>query len=156
MMPAQYVGFGEKAHEGYHFIPDQDDEGPFMRIKSGPFGSAVTQSCPNVVKTLADDGHHLIVDEVLFTDAELEIYVRALVGHTVYFIGVMCDLKSLQERELLRGDRAIGLGHDQIARVHNRSRPYDFTVDTTRKSAFECAQEILSFMKNEPNPRSFG
>lgn len=98
MMPAKYVGFGEKAKEGFHFIPEQDEEGPIMRIESGPFGRAIMKSCPKVIKTLAGGGHHLIVDEVLFTEEELENYVQALTGHTVYFVGVMCDLKTLQDR----------------------------------------------------------
>ena len=114
MMPLKYVGFGEKAHEGYHFIQNHDKEGPLMHIESGSFGKAVTQSIPKVVQTLANDGHDLIVDEVLFSDAELENYMQVLDGQTVYFIGVMCDLKTLQEREILRGDRALGLGRDQI------------------------------------------
>ncbi len=155
MMPSKYVGFGEKAGEGYHFIPGQDEEGPLMSIESGSFGNAVTQSIPKVAQSLARDGHNLIVDEVLRTDKELEDYSRALACHTVYFIGVMCDLKEMQEREILRGDRALGLARDQMTSVHGLSRPYDLTVDTTKKSAFSCGEEILEFIKNTPNPQSF-
>ena len=154
MMPSKYVGFGEKAGEGYRFIPSQDEEGPIMGIESGSFGNAVTQSIPKVVQSLARDSHNLIVDEVLRTDKELEAYGQALASHTVYFIGVMCDLKEMQEREILRGDRALGLARDQTTSVHGLSRPYDLTVDTTTKSAFACAEEILGFIKNTPNPQS--
>lgn len=155
MMPAKYVGLGENASEGFHFIPEQDEEGPIMRIESGPFGRRVAESCPKVVKTLADEGHHLIVDEVLFTEEELESYVQALAGHPVCFVGVMCDLKTLQEREILRGDRARGMGRDQITRVHGLSRPYDLLVDTTHMTAFDCAEKILAFAKDMPHPQSF-
>lgn len=67
MMPSKYVGFGEKAAEGYHFIPGQDEEGPLMGIESGSFGNAVMDSIPKVVQSLAGDAHNLIVDEVLRT-----------------------------------------------------------------------------------------
>jgi chloramphenicol 3-O phosphotransferase len=126
-----------------------------MGIEGGSFGNAVTQSIPKVVQSLAGDGHNLIVDEVLRTDKELEGYGRALAFHTVYFVGVMCELKEMQEREVLRGDRALGLARDQIKSVHGLSLPYDLTVDTTTKSAFFCAEEILRFIKHKPNPRAF-
>jgi chloramphenicol 3-O phosphotransferase len=155
MMPSKYVGFGEKANEGYHFIPGKDEEGPLMGIESGSFGNAVTRSIPKVAQSLAKDGHNLILDEVLRTDKELEGYERELASHTVYFIGVMCDLKEMQEREILRGDRALGLARAQVTSVHGLSRPYDLTVDTSTKSAFYCAEAILGFIKNTPNPQSF-
>lgn len=155
MMPSKYVGFGEKASEGYNFIPGQDEDGPLMNIKVGPFGRMVTQSIPKVAQSLVRDGHNLIIDEVLRTDDELEDYERALASHTVYFIGVMCDLKDMQKREILRGDRALGLARGQMTSVHGLSRPYDLTVNTTTKSAFYCAEEILCFIRNIPNPQSF-
>src|SRR4051794_25611349 len=65
MMPSKYVGFGEKASEGYRFVPGQDEGSPVMRVESGVFGKAVTQSIPKVVQSLAKDGHNLVVDEVL-------------------------------------------------------------------------------------------
>ncbi len=155
MMPAAYVGFGDKADQGFHFIPEHDDLGPLMRIEDGAYGQAIVKTVPKVIQTLADDGHDLILDEVLFGDESLKRYVQALKHHTVYFIGVMCDLKTLQERELLRGDRALGLGRDQIGRVHTPGRSYDMTVDTTHTSAFDCAKAILKFINENPNPQSF-
>ena len=126
-----------------------------MGIESGSFGNAVTDSIPKVVQSLAGDAHNLIVDEVLRTDKELEGYVRALASYKVYFIGVKCDVKEMQEREILRGDRALGLARNQTASVHGLSRAYDLMVDTTTKSAFVCAEEILGFIKHNPNPTGF-
>lgn len=155
MMPAAYVGFGDKADQGFHFIPEHDDLGPLMRIENGPYGKAIGNTIPKVIKTLADDGHDIILDEVFFGEESLNRYVEALKDHTVYFIGVMCDLKVLQEREILRGDRALGLGRDQIGRVHTPERSYDMTVDTTCISAFDCGKAILKFIDENPNPQSF-
>lgn len=155
MMPAAYVGFGEKAEQGFHFIPERDDLGPLMRIENGPYGKAIGSTIPKVIQTLADDGHDIILDEVLFGDESLNRYVQALKDHTVYFIGVMCDLEVLREREILRGDRALGLGRDQIGRVHPPERSYDMIVDTTYTSAFDCGKAILKFIGENPNPQSF-
>jgi chloramphenicol 3-O-phosphotransferase len=155
MMPSKYVGFAKKAGEGYRFIPGQDEGEPIMHIESGPFGNAVIQSIPKVVQSLVANGHNVIVDEVLFTDAELKAYVQALAPHIVYFVGVMCGLKEMQEREILRGNRALGLARDQFTRAHGLSRAYDLMVDTTTKSAFVCAEEIWGFIKHNPNPTGF-
>jgi len=155
MMPAQYIGVGEKAHEGFQFIPDHDEEGPLMKVQSGPWGKALARSLPEVIQVLANDGHNLIIDEVLLTSEVLQAYVQALSHHRVYFTGVMCDLSTLKEREILRGDRAWGLGRDQMNRVHQPPIIYDFTVDTTNTSSFTCAKQILAFITNTPDPSSF-
>lgn len=155
MMPPAYVGFGDKADQGFHFIPEHDEIGPLMRIECGPFGDAVIDSTPNVIQTLVNGGHNVILDEVLFGEEDLARYTEALEHQPIYFIGVMCDLKILQERELLRGDRAIGLGRDQFGRVHTPERSYDMTVDTTHTSAFDCANAILRFIEENPNPQGF-
>jgi len=155
MMPSDYVGFGDKADQGFHFIPEHDEVGPLVRIVSGPFGEAVVKAVPNVIRTLAESGFDLIVDEVVFGDEGIRRYAKALSGETVYFIGVMCGLPALQEREILRGDRAVGLGRDQMTRVHNQNCFYDLSVDTTRTSAFVCAREILKFIDENPSPQGF-
>ena len=155
MMPPEYIGFGEKADQGFHFIPEHDELGPLMRIEDGPFGKVVVKIIPKVIQTLAEGGFDLIVDEVVFGEEGLKRYAQALSGEMAYFIGVMCDLPTLQEREILRGDRALGLGRDQIRRVHTLSQFYDLSIDTTTKSAFENAKEILKFIKENPAPQGF-
>jgi len=149
------VGFGEKADQGFHFIPEHDEVGPLMRIETGLYGKKIVKVSPKVIQTLAKDGLDIIVDEVVFNDEGLKDYAQTLSDETVYFVGVICDLNILQEREILRGDRAIGLGREQIDRVHGPNRLYDVTVDTTTTSAFECAKEILKFIEKDPSPQGF-
>jgi len=75
---------------------------------------------------------------------------------TVFYIGVFCDLAVMQEREVLRRDRCIGLSNDQIDRVHQGVlNSYDFKVDTTATSPFEAARLILKFMDDNPVPKAF-
>jgi chloramphenicol 3-O phosphotransferase len=106
---------------------------------------------------LANCGHHLIIDEVVFEDEMLKDYVQALREHTTYFIGVFCALSLMQERELLRGDRAIGLSNDQMDKVHQGTRAYDLAVDTSYQSSFEAAKQILilSLINNLTEPTGF-
>jgi chloramphenicol 3-O phosphotransferase len=148
-MPADYVGFGMKAEQGIQFIPSKtDDDRPLMQIQTGPYGKQIVEAMPKMVKALADVGLDIILDEVLLRD-EFEGYRKCLENHLLYFIGVDCDLKNMEEREILREDRAWGLARDQIHKVHE-SREYDFRVDTTHASPFECAQMILDYIAAHP------
>ncbi|HUX78870.1 MAG TPA: AAA family ATPase [Alphaproteobacteria bacterium] len=156
MMPNQYTAFGEKASEGYAFIPGVNERGVTMEVRSGPFGKAFFETAPYLVRTLADQGFNIIVDEVLLkNDTLLQRYISELRSHTVYFIQVTCDLKTMQEREITRQDRAHGLANAQFDIVHEEHYKYDMTVDTTRTSAFDCAQKILNFISHQPNPEAF-
>ncbi|WP_394355840.1 phosphotransferase-like protein [Candidatus Trichorickettsia mobilis] len=76
-------------------------------------------------------------------------------NHVVYFVGVFCDLATMQMREILRCDRAIGLANDQIDRVHVGLREYDLNVDTSTASPFETATQILTFVESTHTPQGF-
>ena len=138
------------------FIPGQNERGPTMHVESGAEGGKLFSVMPQFAEMLADQGNNLIIDEVLFDEEALKAYAQQLKGHTVYYIGVFCDLAVMQEREVLRRDRCIGLSNDQIDRVHQGVlNSYDFKVDTTAISPFEAARLILKFVDDNPSPKVF-
>ncbi|MES2607540.1 MAG: hypothetical protein V4544_02245 [Pseudomonadota bacterium] len=156
MLPTQYIAGGEKVHEGYFsFVPSQNENGPLINIKEGALGERVFGKAPTIAKTLADQGNDMIIDEVLFGDSVLRTYVDQLKEHTVYFIGIFCDLKQMQEREILRRDRALGLANGQINRVHDGIREYDIKIDTTNVSPFQAANYVLQSINKMSNPQGF-
>lgn len=78
-MPVKYVGFGEKAEQGIQFVPSVDEEGfPLIEIKTGPYGKAVGNLAPQIVKKFADEGFNLIIDEVICDKESLEKYALLL------------------------------------------------------------------------------
>jgi len=138
------------------FIPGQNDRGPIMHVESGAEGAKLFSIMPQFAEMLAARGNNLIIDEVLFDEEALKAYVQQLKAHTVYYIGVFCDLEVMQEREVLRRDRCIGLSNDQIDRVHQGAlNSYDFKVDTTAISPFEAARQILKYIDDNPVPEAF-
>jgi len=139
----------------FSFIPGKNDRGPTMHVATGPKGNQLFGIMPDFSKLLADRGNNLIIDEVLFDNAHLKSYINTLRDHTVYFVGVFCDLAVMQQREILRQDRAIGLSNDQIDRVHSGLREYDLRVDTSTKSPFDVAKQILFFIDNTTEPQGF-
>lgn len=138
------------------FILGQNDHGPTCYAESGSEAGKLFSVMPQFAEMLADRGNNLIIDEVLFDEEALKAYAQQLKAHTVYYIGVFCDLAVMQEREILRRDRCIGLSNDQIDRVHQGVlNSYDFKVDTTAISPFEAALLILKFVDDNPSPKAF-
>jgi chloramphenicol 3-O phosphotransferase len=139
-----------------NFVPDQNKRGPCVHVQSGPEGAKLFPAMPQFAELLALRGNNLIIDEVLFDEEALKAYAHHLKSFKVYYIGVFCDLNVMQEREILRQDRCIGLSNDQIDRVHKGAlNTYDFTVDTTRISPFQAARLILKFADDTPAPQAF-
>ena len=57
---------------------------------------------------------------------------------------VFCERHSSQERELLRGDREIGLSNDQIDKINSMKFQYDLEINTDILSPFEAAKQIIN------------
>lgn len=113
---------------------------PSVAVRTGPVGARVLAGMRHAVAAMAGEGNNLIVDEVL-CDGGLPDYRRLLAAFEFHVVGVFAPLEVLEARELRRGDRLAGLAHWQYERVH-RGIGYDFEVDTSRLSAFECAELI--------------
>jgi chloramphenicol 3-O phosphotransferase len=154
MLPASYVGMKPTAHDGIHFYIDTDDRGPVVRVRSGSVGKKLEASFARVAQVLADDGHDLVLDLVLFDPSSLASYVQALHSHRTYFIGVHCEPGVLEARELVRGNRFQGLARAQQSVVHESRRFYDLEVDTTSLGPHELAQSIVEFVNSHPKPAS--
>lgn len=155
MMPPHYVGHGDKSKEGVYFTSLSEDTGPKIKIENGPFGKKLFSTAPQIIRLLAEGGYDLVIDEVLVGETDLKQYVTALQNFSVYFIGVVCDLKIMTEREALRGNRMRGLARGQIEYIESLSPFYDVIVDTTRASSFECAQTILEYVNKNAYPAGF-
>ena len=154
MLPASYVGMKLTAREGIEFYPDTDDRGPVVRVRSGTVGKKLETSFARTAQVLAEDGHDLVLDLVLFDPSSLASYVQALHNHRTYFIGVRCEPRVLEARELVRGDRFQGLARAQEAVVHDSRRFYDLELDTTLLGPHELAQSVVEFVNAHPKPTS--
>jgi chloramphenicol 3-O phosphotransferase len=149
MLPSKFSEFGDLSSEGYYsFVRGENERGSCVQVKTGSMGEAFFHNhIPNVVKLLADFGHDIIVDEVIFDKFILDHYLHIIGDHRLHAVYVTCDFNVLQDRERLRGDRAIGLVNDQYDRLQSYAYDYEMTVDTTYVSAMENAQLILDAIK---------
>jgi chloramphenicol 3-O phosphotransferase len=155
MLPAALVGMKPSATEGFEFRNDADARGPIVRVRRGEVGRKLEESFASAVRALAEGGHDLVVDLVLYDPSSLPAYVRAFRGLCVYFVGVRCDLPVLEARELARGDRFQNLARSQHAIVHTFSEFYDLEIDSTASGPHALAASVVAYVRAHPAPRSF-
>src|SRR2546423_495173 len=94
---------------------------------------------------LADGGARVIIDHVLAPPLGADDLRAVLDGIDTMWVGLLCPLDVLDERELARGDRQVGMARLQATAVHD-GMAYELTVDTSRADASGCANQILIYM----------
>lgn len=106
------------------------------------------------VAGMAEAGNDVIMDHVLSEPWRLADCLRLFRPFQVLLVGVLCDPAELARREQLRGDRTPGTAAAQVDVVHAHQE-YDLTVDTTHRSAADCATDILAALDDPPQPSAF-
>jgi chloramphenicol 3-O phosphotransferase len=138
MLPARMFGHPD----GYIFETTIDDEGkPTVVIHSGPVLARLMSGMRAAVAAMAEQGNNIVVDDVMFGGDEAEEYRRLLAAFDVHLVGLFAPLEVLEQREIARGDRDLGLARWQYDRVHQGVR-YDLEIDTSRLTPAEAAETI--------------
>ena len=106
------------------------------------------------VAGMAAAGNDVIMDHLLSEPWRLADCLELFRPYAVFFVGVLCDPAELTRRELARGDREAGTAAAQLGLVHTHGE-YDLTVDTTHRSAADCAADILAALERPPDPSAF-
>ena len=102
------------------------------------YSSVITSACVSGVNIIAD----MVFTEINWTH---DFLYKAKELNTLY-VGVKCSLEKTIQREIVRGDRVIGLAEYQYERVH-RDIDYDLVVDTTNIEPRVNVLKILSILK---------
>jgi len=87
----------------------------------------------------------IIVDAFLGGASSQSRLDTALSGLKVLWVGVHCDADVASKRESKRPDRVQGMAKAQSILVHEGVR-YDMEVDTSSRSAGDCARTIRDSM----------
>jgi chloramphenicol 3-O phosphotransferase len=119
---------------------------------AGPVGHQLVKGMHRAIAALSQAGSHVIADHVLIEPAWLAHCAETLAGLPTLFVGVVCPLPVLVQREQARGDRTLGQAALQHALVHRGAR-YDLVIDTAQMSAAEGAAAIARHLAHVgPNP----
>jgi chloramphenicol 3-O phosphotransferase len=87
-------------------------------------------------------GFDVVADLGLYTEAIASAFAEETQSLTRLVVGVHWDLDELDRREQLRGNRPIGLGRNQSAKIHRHVR-YDIEVDTSDGDLMRCADIVI-------------
>ena len=115
---------------------------PEISFTNGPRGARLMQAMRDFVAIAADRGLDVIVDDVC-TKAEVDDYRAQLAGHDLAIVRVEVTLDEAERREIVRGNRMIGLTRQQFGRIHE-GIAYDLTVQNADGELERCAEEILA------------
>lgn len=146
MMPNQWLSFNEKGKDGCWFESYENDYGRATSCHSGVYGKTVFDMGMKLVETILDCNLNLIIDEVVWEQEKMDLYHSILSQYKTTFIRIECSRESAQEREILRGDREIGLANDQFDRLELVKYNYDLKIDTDKLNSFESAKQILNLI----------
>jgi chloramphenicol 3-O phosphotransferase len=123
----------------YTWPPDGSPQG--LRIDAGPLGHQLITGLHQAIAALARAGNNLVVDHVLLERAWVQECAEVLADLPALFVGVICPLEVVEQRERDRQDRTLGQARAQFERVHAHGI-YDLTVDTSQMSPEACAALI--------------
>lgn len=122
---------------------------PLVRYQGGavlldPAWAPVEAAWYRGVAAMAHAGLPIIVDEILLSGgAGQRKLAAAFEGLDVLWVGVMCDPLVAAAREASRVDRLGGMAVSQAVAVHE-GVTYDVVLDTTARTADECARDLAS------------
>ncbi|MFI5609188.1 chloramphenicol phosphotransferase CPT family protein [Amycolatopsis sp. NPDC051903] len=106
-----------------------------------------------VIAALASAGNDVIMDYPLSEPWRLADLLDVLDGYDVTLVDVRCSAEELDRRERLRCDRPRGLAASQTGVYAHRDN--DLVVDTTRRTAADCAREIVDRFATISRPKAF-
>lgn len=124
-------------------------------VRAGEVGHRLASGMHHALAALSRAGCHVVADHVLVEPAWRDECRTLFRGLPTLFVGVVCPLPALVERERARADRTLGQAARQLERVHEGAG-YDLTVDTSRLTPAACAQAIVAHLATHGPNLVFG
>jgi len=142
-LPSQWVDMGLVTGPGGHADAglwfEQTPDG--RRLRVGQIGRQLIDVYHQWVGVAVRSGINVIVDDVVIDRETYESWERILEGLEPIWVAVRCPLEVAEARELIRGDRAIGLARAQHDLVH-RDISYALEIDTGELTATQAHETL--------------
>jgi chloramphenicol 3-O-phosphotransferase len=134
---------------GFEILREGEGQDATFRMMCGEIAWNLMSGMRRSYAAMAKAGNDLILGEIN-TEIMLKDCCDAFKDlERVYLIGVYCPLEELERREDMMPHRRVGCARMQIDQVHIPGE-YDFTVNTGKDEAVECAHQILNFVDHNP------
>lgn len=146
MMPPKLNNWkGGPAPLGYSWQAACDEEGhPIKTLAIGPYAKKMEPLLKAMVRTIIEQDHNVIVDDIVFGKSAVDEWREAFKGFRVLWVGISAPLAVLEERERQRPDRMIGSAK-VLAALVNKDVIYDLEFDTSKSSL----SEIVTIIKTK-------
>ena len=118
-------------------------------VQSGPVGLSLFSGMHHAIASTASRGNNVIADHVFVEKAWVDECASLFANMNAYLIGITCPLEVLEQREKDRKDRTLGQARLQFDVIHKYTK-YDLELDTSKLSAEECADQVITRLKNPP------
>lgn len=116
-------------------------EYPVTMVRVGDLGLEMLKATYHAVGVLAQS-QRLIIDEMLLLPHLLSEWTSVLPRERTLFVGLHCDLETLEAREKQRNSPP-GLARGHFTSVHPDPGQYDLWLDTAAHSPDELARTVL-------------
>ena len=153
-LPMRYRGLnsppGTPGQQGLNVVPIDLNGERVTSIQFGEHGDQVLSGMRRAIAAFAAVGNNAIVDDLLFKPEYLHDYADILCGFDTWLVGVRCSLEVVNQRETQRIGRFPGTATSHFHSIHAHVGAYDIEVNTTERSAEDCALEIVRRMDTAP------
>lgn len=158
-MAGQYRGMnsqaGEPGSRGLNVVPVRSPDGDVVtELRFGDVGRQMLKAMRRAAAAFAASGVDVVLDDLLLERGFLHDYLDVLDGLAVTFVGVKCDLPTLNQREAARPGRFPGTAAAHFAQLHAH-RVYDVEVDTAAHLPRQCAARVLAAVAKPAQPTAF-
>ena len=137
---------------------------PFLHIEADQFGmphvptewdqtkeqSRFNRAFRQSASAYAEEGYDLIIDGIL-PYGDPDDLIDALGQYRAFrlcYVGVRCDLRTLENLVSARSDRGLDFARQQFQNLHE-GQTYDVEVDTTNRTPDEAAEIIAQFIESQ-------
>ena len=132
-------------------VPDVNDKGePITHIRMGAHADAVLAAMRRSVALFAQNGLHVIVDDLILKPEYLEDYRAVLDPAHTWLVAVRCELEVIEQREAARIGRFPGTAKSHYTQVHEHGFEYDLELDTSNTSPRALALEVIERLNQPP------
>jgi|TARA_B110000305_G_C19394724_1_gene616821 chloramphenicol 3-O phosphotransferase len=153
-LPDKYRGLNAPEHtlgaQGLNVVPVTDGPTPFTKVVFGDAGNALLRGMRRAMRAMVDANVKIIIDDVLLEPEFLQDYLTVFSGVNVLFVGVRCDLASIDAREQQRAGRFPGTAYGHFKSCHAHAL-YDAEVDTGALSPSDCSKVVEQALKADHN-----
>lgn len=157
-MAGQYRGMNSQAGEpgarGLNVVPVRAPDGVVTELRFGDVGRRMLKAMRRAAAAFAASGVDVVLDDLLLEPGFLHDYLDVLDSFAVTFVGVQCDLATLNKREAARPGRFPGTAAAHFAQLHAHCL-YDVEVDTAAHLPRQCAASVLAAAAKPAQPTAF-